>query len=169
MFCEGERTEPEYPDALKRQPWVQDIAAVDLRVETGHGGLAPTTLVSLAADARRKALDEKGEIDASLHPRLSACLLELFQDPETNPYGAQLIFTTHDTSLLNHLNRDEVWLTEKSESGATTLTALAEYGGDKVRRSLNLERAYLQGRFGAVPELDQFTLRRALGLVSSDA
>ncbi|MHB8318747.1 MAG: AAA family ATPase [Acidimicrobiales bacterium] len=41
------------------------------------------------------------EIDASLHPRLSACLLELFQDPETNPYGAQLIFTTHDTSLVN--------------------------------------------------------------------
>ena len=109
------------------------------------------------------------EIDASLHPRLSARLLELFQDPETNPHGAQLIFTTHDTSLLNHLNRDEVWLTEKNESGATSLTALAEYGGDKVRRSLNLERAYLQGRFGAVPELDQFRLRRALGLVSSDA
>ncbi len=42
-------------------------------------------------------------------------------------------------------------------------------GVDKVRRSLNLERAYLQGRFGAVPELDQFTLRRALGLEPSDA
>ena len=109
------------------------------------------------------------EIDASLHPRLSTRLLELFQDPDTNPFGAQLIFTTHDTSLLNSLNRDEVWLTEKGGNGATTLTALAEYGGDKVRRSLNLEKAYLQGRFGAVPELDQFTLRRALGLVSNDA
>jgi hypothetical protein len=109
------------------------------------------------------------EIDASLHPKLSARLLELFQDPETNPLGAQLIFTTHDTSLLNHLNRDEVWLTEKGDNGATTLTALAEYGGDKVRRSLNLEKAYLQGRFGAVPELDQFALRRALGLVPGDA
>ena len=108
------------------------------------------------------------EIDASLHPKLSARLLELFQDPATNPHGAQLIFTTHDTSLLNHLNRDEVWLTEKGNDGATTLTALAEYGGDKVRRSLNLERAYLQGRFGAVPDLDQFTLRRALGLMPSD-
>ncbi|MFK3980902.1 ATP/GTP-binding protein [Micromonospora sp. NPDC050397] len=104
------------------------------------------------------------EIDASLHPRLSAKLLELFQDPETNPRNAQLIFTTHDTSLLNHLNRDEVWLTEKGPNAATTLTALAEYGGDKVRRSLNLEKAYLQGRFGAVPELDQQLLRRALGL-----
>ncbi|MHB1783903.1 MAG: RloB family protein [Acidimicrobiales bacterium] len=63
IFCEGERTELEYLDALKRQPWVRDIAAVDLRVETGNGGSVPTTLVSLAADARRKALDEEGEID----------------------------------------------------------------------------------------------------------
>lgn len=108
------------------------------------------------------------EIDASLHPRLSARLLELFKDPTTNPAGAQLIFTTHDTSLLNHLNRDEVWLTEKGGDGATSLTALAEYGGDKVRRSLNLERAYLQGRFGAVPEPDQLLLRHALGLGQSE-
>lgn len=108
------------------------------------------------------------EIDARLHPKLSARLLELFQDPFTNPDGAQLIFTTHDTSLLNHLNRDEVWLTEKGDDGGTTLTALAEYGGDKVRRSLNLEKAYLQGRFGAVPELDQFALRGALGVAPDE-
>ncbi len=126
--------------------------------------LIGTTLNALSA-GRVLLVDE---IDASLHPRLSARLLELFQDPETNPHGAQLIFTTHDTSLLNFLNRDEVWLTEKNAGGATTLTALAEYGGDKVRRSLNLERAYLQGRFGAVPELDQFKLRRALGLMPGD-
>jgi predicted ATPase len=108
------------------------------------------------------------EIDASLHPRLSARLLELFQDPVTNPRGAQLIFTTHDTSLLNYLNRDEVWLTEKGENGATSLIALAEFGGEKVRRSLNLEKAYLQGRFGAVPELDQLALHRALGLMTDN-
>jgi predicted ATPase len=108
------------------------------------------------------------EIDASLHPRLSAHLIEIFQDPVANPHGAQLIFTTHDTSLLNYLNRDEVWLTEKDKSAATTLTALAEFGGNKVRQSLNLERAYLQGRFGAVPELDQVALRRALGLAAGN-
>jgi signal transduction protein with GAF and PtsI domain len=54
----------------------------------------------------------------------------------------------------------------KGADGATALTALAEYGGDKVRRSLNLERAYLQGRFGAVPELDQRLLRQAIGAVT---
>lgn len=106
------------------------------------------------------------EIDASLHPRLSARLLELFQDPATNPNGAQLVFTTHDTSLLGWLNRDEVWLTEKDTDGATTITALADYGSARVRQSVNLERAYLQGRFGGVPELDQVALKSALGLVN---
>ena len=104
------------------------------------------------------------EADASLHPRLSARLLELFQDPQTNPNGAQLILATHDTSLLSTLNRDEVWFTEKGSDGATRLVALAEFGGDKVRRSLNLERAYLQGRFGAIPDVDHVDIRRALGL-----
>ena len=104
------------------------------------------------------------EIDASLHPRLSSQLIELFQDPDTNPHNAQLVFTTHDTSLLNVLNRDEVWLTEKGPDGQSSLTALAEYGTARVRKSLNLERAYLQGRFGAVPEVDQIAIRHALGL-----
>ena len=120
--------------------------------------IGPT--LSALSDGRTVLIDE---IDANLHPRLSARLLELFEDPQTNPHGAQLIFTSHDTSLLNVLNRDEVWLTDKDETGSTS-TALAEFGGDRVRRSLNLEKAYLQGRFGAVPELDQLMLRRALGL-----
>ena len=106
------------------------------------------------------------EIDASLHPRLSARLIEIFQDPQTNTRGAQLVFTSHDTSLLNSLNRDEVWLTEKVRGATTRIIGLAEFGGERVRRSLNLERAYLQGRFGAVPEVDQVAVRRALGLVS---
>ena len=106
------------------------------------------------------------EIDASLHPRLSARLIEIFQDPQTNTRGAQLVFTSHDTSLLNSLNRDEVWLTEKAPNATTRLVGLAEFGGERVRRSLNLERAYLQGRFGAVPEVDQVAVRKALGLVS---
>jgi len=159
---------------LRRRPqFVHRVANQEVPFELSEESAGTQTWFALigpalsALHAGRVLLVD--EIDASLHPRLSARLLELFQDPETNPNGAQLIFTTHDTSLLNFLNRDEVWLTEKGDGGATTLTALAEYGGDKVRRSLNLERAYLQGRFGAVPEVDQFTLRRALGLVPGDS
>lgn len=106
------------------------------------------------------------EIDASLHPRLSARLIEIFQDFQTNSRGAQLVFTSHDTSLLNSLNRDEVWLTERAPNATTRLIGLAEFRGERVRKSLNLERAYRQGRFGAVPEVDQAAIRRALGLDS---
>jgi hypothetical protein len=109
------------------------------------------------------------EIDASLHPILSARLLELFRDPKVNKANAQLIFTTHDTTLLGELNRDEVWLTEKSSQGATTLTPLAAFGGDRVRKSLNLERAYLQGRFGAVPKLRESTLNQLTWVDSEEA
>lgn len=105
------------------------------------------------------------ELDASLHPTLSAQLINLFHDPATNPQGAQLIFTSHDTSLLNHLNRDEVWLTEKTSGGSTRLGALAEFAGERVRQSQNLERAYLHGRFGALPDVDQAEFLRSLGLI----
>jgi hypothetical protein len=63
IFCEGQRTEPEYLNALKMQPFVRDVAAVDLRVETGHGGVVPRTLVALACDARSRAIAEDAEID----------------------------------------------------------------------------------------------------------
>lgn len=63
IFCEGRRTEPEYLNALKRHPAVREAAAVDLRVEAGHGGSAPRSLVSRAVDARTRAIDEDAEID----------------------------------------------------------------------------------------------------------
>lgn len=105
------------------------------------------------------------ELDSSLHPALSTQLIRVFHSPETNPRGAQLIFTSHDTSLLNHLNRDEVWLTEKQADGSTRLGALSEFAGERVRKSQNLENAYLHGRFGALPEVDQIPFLRSLGLI----
>ncbi|MDR1386950.1 MAG: AAA family ATPase [Propionibacteriaceae bacterium] len=105
------------------------------------------------------------ELDASLHPVLSTELIRLFHSPVTNPKGAQLVFTSHDTSLLNHLNRDEIWLTEKRPDGSTRLGSLAKFAGERVRKSQNLENAYLHGRFGALPQINQYELLRALNLV----
>lgn len=123
-------------------------------------------LIGLVLTALRKgSLILVDELDASLHPTLSMHLIRLFQDPKTNPEGAQLVFTSHDTSLLNHLNRDEVWLTEKLEDGATRLGALAEFAGERVRKSQNLEKAYLHGRFGALPDVDRTDILRELGLI----
>ncbi|MGM7422250.1 AAA family ATPase [Cellulosimicrobium sp. CpK407] len=105
------------------------------------------------------------ELDASLHPTLSAELLRLFREPATNPHGAQLVFTSHDTSLLNELNRDEVWLTEKRPDGSTRLGALSNFAGERVRTSQNLARGYLGGRFGGLPDVDHTDFLRTLGLI----
>ena len=158
----GDRLQPQFVRQLADESVMLDIDDESAGTQTWFYLVGPVLGV-----LRRGHILLCDEIDASLHPRLSARLIELFQDPITNPRGAQLIFTTHDTTLLNSLNRDEVWLTEKSEAGTTSLNALAEFSGERVRKSLNLERAYLQGRFGAVPEIDQQTVRAAIGLTNS--
>ncbi|MEO5375440.1 MAG: ATP-binding protein [Alphaproteobacteria bacterium] len=90
------------------------------------------------------------ELDSSLHPLLSRKIVELFNNPRTNPKGAQLLFTTHDSSLLsrNLLRRDQIWFTEKDRGGATHLYPLTDIA---TRAHDNLEKGYLDGRFGAIP------------------
>ena len=63
MFCEGKRTEPEYLKALKRDPAVREVASVDIRISEENTGFAPLTLVTAAAEARERLVDEKGEVD----------------------------------------------------------------------------------------------------------
>lgn len=105
------------------------------------------------------------ELDASLHPTLTAQLVKLFKLRKSNPHGAQLIFTSHDTNLLNHLGRDEVWLTEKASDGATRFAAISDFAGERVRRSANLESGYLSGRFGALPDVSRPEVLYDLGLI----
>jgi hypothetical protein len=94
------------------------------------------------------------EIDASLHPLLTARLIGLFREADTNPRGAQLIFTTHDASLLGTalgeevLARDQIWFVEKDRNGASRLYPLSDF---KPREGENRERRYLGGSYGAVP------------------
>lgn len=106
-----------------------------------------------------KALEAGGlfvvdELEASLHPSLARRIVQIFQDPKQNPNRAQLVFTTHDTNLLGSmagdpvLRRDQVWMTEKDDAGATTLYPLSDF---HPRKEENLERGYLQGRYGAIP------------------
>ncbi len=91
-----------------------------------------------------------------MHTRASEIILSLFNDKATNPKGAQLIVTTHDTNLLNAtgLRRDQVWFTEKDHGGATHLYPLTDF---ETRKGDNLEKGYLQGRFGAIPFAGSFS------------
>jgi AAA15 family ATPase/GTPase len=91
------------------------------------------------------------ELHDNLHPRLVQFLVELFHNDESNPNNAQLIFTTHETSILNQevFRRDQIWFCEKDEHQASTLYPLTDFSPRKGRE--NLELAYLSGRYGALP------------------
>ena len=94
------------------------------------------------------------ELDTSLHPLLVRELVRLFNRSEINLGGAQLVFTSHDTSLLSApglFRRDQVWVVEKDPDQATTLSSLSDFS---VRKGEAIERGYLMGRYGGVPLLD---------------
>lgn len=96
------------------------------------------------------------ELDAKLHPFLTRKIIGLFMNKEFNKTGAQLIFATHDTNLLNiqYLRRDQIWFTEKDKSDSTDLYSLVEFrddSGNKVRNDRNIEKDYINGRYGAIP------------------
>ncbi len=90
------------------------------------------------------------EFDASLHTQICDLIVALFNNKDINENNAQLIATTHDTNLLcsSNLRRDQIWLVEKDEYGASELYSLAEI---KTRDTDNFEKGYLQGRYGAIP------------------
>jgi hypothetical protein len=95
------------------------------------------------------------EIDSSLHPHLVRKLVQMFHDSELNTNHGQLIFNTHDTTQLDGtlFRRDQIWLVEKDDSGASHLYPLLEF---KPRKREALEKGYLQGRYGAIPFTGSF-------------
>lgn len=194
------RVENEHPNELagagsRMELWreVESIASIQPRAMTsrriavqlvhGDGGTlslsdeSQGTQTWLALIWRALDVIESGsllfvdELDSSLHPLLSAQLIGLFQDSETNPRGAQMIFTAHDTSLLGTalgrevLERDQVWFVQKEADGASKLFALSEF---HPRKGENPERRYLAGAYGAIPNLSSTSFADALADRSSE-
>jgi AAA15 family ATPase/GTPase len=101
------------------------------------------------------------ELERSLHPLLTRELIRWVQNPQLLPkFEGQLIFATHDTTLLDPelFRRDQIWFTEKDDSGGTTLYSMADYKERQVRKGEAMQKGYLSGRYGAIPILDKFGL-----------
>ncbi len=92
------------------------------------------------------------ELGSNIHPNITRAIVRMFQSEKTNPKRAQLIFTSHDNTLQrgNLLRRDQIWFTQKREDGSTELYSLSDF---RPRNDLAIDKAYLDGRFGAVPVL----------------
>jgi uncharacterized protein len=127
-------------------------------------------LLDLAIDAayvlRTTGTMVVDEIDASLHPMLTARLIGLFQGEGTNPQHSQLLFTSHDAVLLGTfdmeevLRRDQIWFTEKDDHGASNLYPLSDFKPRKEGE--NRQRRYLSGNYGAIPDLSRDLFEQAL-------
>ncbi|WP_313418356.1 ATP-binding protein [Stenotrophomonas sp.] len=88
------------------------------------------------------------ELDTSLHPVMLQYLVKMFHDPEINLRGAQLVFTTHDTNVMGFFRRDQMWLMDKDAELSSALVPLSDFS---PRKNENMEKGYLEGRFGGLP------------------
>lgn len=109
-----------------------------------------TAVLDALRNGRVLVVDELG---AALHPDLSRIIVDWFEDPDVNATGAQLVFTSHDMSLMGtgsgeRDKREQVWLVEKDAEGASELVNLGEFA---LQPRSNVPKQYLEGRFGAVP------------------
>lgn len=95
------------------------------------------------------------ELHNSLHPHALKFLVNLFHDPKINTKNAQLIFTSHETSVMakGFMHQDQIWLVEKDDAESSKLIPLSDY---KIRDVSTFQKAYLGGRYGAVPKLREF-------------
>ncbi len=117
------------------------------------------TMRLMAIGARVLRALEKGgllivdELDASMHPVLVRALIQLFLSEASNPHQAQLIFNTHDTTLLDLklFRRDQIWFVQKDNSGASRVYSLLEY---RARKGEALQKGYLEGRYGGIGIVD---------------
>jgi AAA15 family ATPase/GTPase len=119
-----------------------------------------------------RALDNNGvliidEFDTRLHPLMSQFFISLFHSLETNKGQAQLIFSTHDTNMLSAdlFRRDQIWFIEKTHEDSSDLYSLVEYkleNNKKIRKDEDYEKNYIAGKYGAIPYINQETLKQLL-------
>jgi AAA15 family ATPase/GTPase len=94
------------------------------------------------------------ELDNSLHPKLVRLLVLLFTNPRSNPKNAQLIFATHEVTLLDRdlFRTDQIWFTEKNQFGETQLFSAQDFDG--VREDVPFDKWYMAGKFGGLPKFE---------------
>ena len=163
VFDNNKKRSPKPPQV---DPGVPFLAVQDLRVKHSVNGKTVVFPLSSESSGTVRFMSVIGpvvsallngwtlvidEIDMSFHTDVCQWILGLFLDPAENKHGAQLIFNTHEVGLLdqNIVRRDQIWFTVRDwDTGASDLRRLSDY---KVRNSIDIRKAYLNGSFGAKP------------------
>jgi len=93
------------------------------------------------------------ELDTSLHPFVTRMIVSMLLNEEINKKNAQIIFTTHDVTLLDKdvIRKDQIWISEKGDDGCSDLYSLQDFDG--LREDTPFEKWYLAGKFGGIPQI----------------
>ena len=102
------------------------------------------------------------EFDKSFHPHLTQTLISLLTNPKVNPKGSQLIFTTHDSTLLDNLDNDQINLVQKDFTGATEIYTVSDIRG--LRGDVSNSKRYLRGEFESIPNINKSSIFQSLEL-----
>ena len=102
------------------------------------------------------------EFDKSFHPHLTQTLISLLANPKVNPKGSQLIFTTHDSTLLDSLDNDQINLVQKDFTGATEIYTVSDIRG--LRGDVPNSKRYLRGEFESIPNINKSSIFQSLEL-----
>ncbi len=115
-------------------------------------------LIDMLMTKRRDTVFVVDELERSLHPKLTEHFLKLFMEAHDGE-RMQLIFTTHEDTIMDQtlFRRDEIWFVERNADNASKIYSLDRF---KERYDKKLSKAYLEGRYGAIPVFRQFTFRR---------
>lgn len=118
-------------------------------------GLGTEILLSLSQSPGRPIFID--EIDNSLHPYLCRFLIRLFNHPQSNPYHAQLIFATHETTLLdrNNFRKDQIWISSKDNYGVSKLYSVYDLEMEGLRDDIPFDKWYMSGKFGGLPKIKE--------------
>ena len=95
------------------------------------------------------------ELNSSLHPCALKGIIEMFHDKEINKKNAQLVFTTHEVSIIDDdtFHKDQIWFVQRPDGLLTELTPLSDY---EIRDLRTFKKSYLNGKFGAIPMTSSF-------------
>lgn len=119
---------------------------------TQHAFTIGTLILSVLSSGGMIAYDEMG---MALHPQLFKLFVQMFCDVNANTHNAQLLFTSHDTSIVadNLMRADQIWFTQKNEYGESELYSAQDFEDMKVH--VPFEEFYRRGRFGALPKVSK--------------
>lgn len=115
-------------------------------------------LIDMLLTKREDTLFVVDELERSLHPKLTEHFLELFMQAHEGE-RMQLLFTTHEDTIMDQelFRRDEIWFVERDANNASAIYSLDRF---KERYDKKLSKAYLEGRYGAIPVFKQFSFRK---------